>query len=47
MPTSARDRRAPAEGTWDITATAMFVDGEDCQGANHTIAATVRVHVSE
>ena len=40
------DVRLP-RGTWDITAIAMFVDGEGCQGVNHTIQASVRVHVSE
>ena len=40
------DVRLP-QGTWDISAIAFFVDGQACQGAQHMMAATVRVYVTE
>lgn len=40
------DVRLP-KGTWDVSAIAFFVDGQACQGAQHTIEATVRVYVTE
>jgi hypothetical protein len=40
------DVRLP-RGTWDISAIALFVDGQACQGAQHTMSATVRVYVAE
>lgn len=35
------------KGTWDISAIAFFIDGQACQGAQHMVAATVRVYVTE
>lgn len=33
-------------GDWDVTAFADFVEGHGCDGASHTIKATIRVHVT-
>lgn len=38
--------RLPA-GEWDITAIAMFVEGEGCGGASHDLRATVRVRITD
>lgn len=38
--------RLPA-GDWDITAIAEFIDGRGCVGTDHSMRATVRVHVTE
>jgi hypothetical protein len=34
-------------GEWDITAVAMFVEGEGCGGASHALRATIRVRVTD
>jgi hypothetical protein len=33
-------------GDWDVTAEAVFVEGQGCDGDPHTIKATIRVHVT-
>ncbi|MEP6638066.1 MAG: hypothetical protein ABJC39_01840 [Chloroflexota bacterium] len=33
-------------GEWDITAVAMFVEGEGCGGASHTLRASIRVRIT-
>jgi hypothetical protein len=33
-------------GDWDVTATADFVEGQGCDGAPHTMTATIRVQVT-
>lgn len=38
--------RLPA-GDWEITAVTNFIEGRECQGANHAMEATVRVHITE
>jgi len=38
------DVRLPA-GTWDITAHAIFTEGEGCAGVRHSMTATVRITV--
>ena len=37
--------RLPA-GDWTITAIASFVEGKDCTGASHTLAAPIVIHVT-
>jgi hypothetical protein len=43
---SAPDVRLPA-GTWDVTALAIFTEGEGCDGPGHSMEATVRVTVTD
>ena len=39
--------RLPA-GDWDISAVAEFIDDRDCRiGSHHSMAATIRVHITE
>jgi hypothetical protein len=38
------DVRLPA-GTWDVTALAIFSEGEGCSGGSHDMQATVRISV--
>jgi hypothetical protein len=35
------------KGEWDVTASAMFFDGQACTGQNLDMRATIRVHVIE
>jgi hypothetical protein len=43
---TAPDVRLPA-GTWDVTALAQFTEGGMCGAGGHSMAATVRVTVSD
>jgi hypothetical protein len=43
---TAPDVRLPA-ATWDVTALAIFTEGEGCSGAGHSMQATLRVTVTE
>jgi hypothetical protein len=43
---TAPDVRLPA-GTWDVTALAQFTEGDSCGLGGHSMAATVRVTVTD
>ena len=43
---TAPDVRLPA-GTWDVTALAQFTEGGMCGAGGHSMAATVRVTVTD
>lgn len=42
----APDIRLPA-GTWDVSALAIFTEGEACSGGGHSMETTVRLTVTE